>query len=296
MHEKMQNGAAREDRGAKILHRTLTRTGGLLMKKIIDELGYTERQVKQILLNKGKHKPKVLERYMTENDMSFAIVSDTHLCSRHAKMDELHTFYEICRKSGIQTIFHAGDIIDGNGSMYRGNLNELTVYGATRQVEYVANYYPRVDGIQTYFITGNHCNSFFNDNGIDIGDLIASKRPDMKYLGKYAADFMLNKVKIRLVHPDKAGAYSISYHAQKFCEQIQSGHKPDILIFGHRHVSLYFFYRNMHIFEAGTFQAQSDYLLRKGINPAIGGWICEVKEGKKDAVVAMNATFVPFFD
>lgn len=268
------------------------------MKKIINDLGFTEAQVKQILLSKGKtHKPKVLERYFTLNEQSFAIVSDTHLCSRHEKLNELHTFYAICEKVGIQTVFHAGDLSDGNGSMYRGQLSELTVYGVDRQAEYVIRNYPKFDGIKTYFITGNHDTSHYRDNGADIGKQISSGREDMVYLGQYSADFQLGKAKIRIVHPDKAGSYAISYHPQKFAEQIASGHKPDILINGHRHTSLYFFYRNIHIFEAGSFQGQTDYLLRKGINPAIGGWICEIKEGNKaDRVIAMTATFCPFFD
>ncbi len=142
-----------------------------------------------------------------------------------------------------------------------------------------------------------HCLSFYNDNGVDIGELIAEKRPDMKYIGQYDATIFLGKAKIQLVHGDGGTAYALSYKGQKFAEQIASGKKPDILIFGHYHTSFYFWYRNIHILNAGCFQGQTLYLARKGLNPAIGGWICTIKEGslKKDRVVAFQPCWIPFF-
>ena len=44
--------------------------------------------------------------------------------------------------------------------------------------------FPRVEGITTYFITGEHDLSFLKTKEkIDIGTVIASKREDMIYLG-----------------------------------------------------------------------------------------------------------------
>lgn len=121
----------------------------------------------------------------------------------------------------------------------------------------------------------------------------------MVYLGQYQGDIELGKMKIRLVHPDGGGAYAISYKAQKIAEQIHSGKKPDILILGHAHTSNYFFYRNIHILNGGTFEGQTSFLLRKGINPSIGGWIIRVRttEGNlnRTSVVAVSCSWIPFF-
>lgn len=266
------------------------------MKEIIRNLGLTNRQVINILIGKGSRKPKILSRYLSDSEEKFAIVSDTHLCSVHELLDELHTFYAICEKVGVRTVFHAGDILEGSGRIYRNQLNEIKVYGAMKQSDYVVENYPKVKGIKTCFITGNHCLSFFNENGIDVGKLISSKRKDMVYLGQYNAETKIGKARVRLVHAEGGGAYALSYKPQKFAEQILPGRKPDILVFGHWHSSIYFFYRNIHIFQAGTFQSQTDYQLRKALSPAIGGWICQIKEGKnRDRVVAMESCFVPFF-
>lgn len=266
------------------------------MKELLKKLGLSENQVKQILLENHRMSPRVLDRYLTKkNVIKFGIVSDTHLCSRQEKLNELHTFYAICKKIGVEDVLHIGDLVDGNGRIYRGQLNEIHTYGVIRQANYVIKNYPQEKGIKTFFITGNHCLSFYNENGVDIGNLIVEKRDDMIYLGQYQADIKLGRAKVRLLHHDKNPAYALSYPGQKLAEQIASGQKPDILLLGHLHSSFYFWYRNIHIFNCGTFQGQTAFLLRKGINPAIGGWICEIKEGKKDNVVALTISWIPFF-
>lgn len=176
------------------------------MKKLMDRLGFTEAQVKEILLERNRVKPKILPRYISDKKIKFGIVSDTHLGSRKEMLNELHTFYAICKKSGVNTIFHCGDILDGNGRMYRGQLSEIHTYGAMAQAKYVVKNYPKVEGIKTYFINGNHDLSFYNENGIDIGEIIASKRQDMIYLGHYTGDVTLDKVIVRMIHPDGGGA------------------------------------------------------------------------------------------
>lgn len=90
--------------------------------------------------------------------------------------------------------------------------------------------------------------------------------------------------------------YALSYKPQKIAEQIPSGEKPHIMIFGHWHLCFYFFYRLIHILQAGCFQGQSTYLLRKGINPTIGGWIVRVEKAndKKNTILSITPTFIPF--
>ena len=89
---------------------------------------------------------------------------------------------------------------------------------------------------------------------------------------------------------------ALSYRAQKISEQIPSGEKPQVLIFGHWHTAHYFFYRNMHIFNAACFEGQTSFLLRKGINPIIGGWTAEIRVGtdEKHPILSMQPCFIPF--
>lgn len=160
--------------------------------------------MKRIVQGK-KSRPKILTRNIGNKTFTFGAVSDTHFCSIHEKLDELHTFYEICRKENIKIVVHAGDLVSGWG-IYKGQENEVHTFGAEKQAQYVIDHYPKVEGITTYFITGNHCLSWWQKSGIDIGRLVAAGRPDMVYLGQYQGDLVVEGIKIRLLHPDKGGA------------------------------------------------------------------------------------------
>ena len=65
---------------------------------------------------------------------------------------------------------------------------------------------------------------------------------------------------LELNHPLDGAAYALSYSLQKYIESMQGGTKPNILLNGHHHKAMYLFYRNVHAFEAGTFQAQSSWM------------------------------------
>ena len=123
------------------------------LKDIIDKFGITEKQLISILAGKDT-KPKVLEHNISNKVFTFGIVSDTHFGSIHEKIDELYTFYAICKKEGINVVVHAGDLVAGWG-VYKGQENEVHTFGADGQVAYVIKNYPKVKGITTYFITGN---------------------------------------------------------------------------------------------------------------------------------------------
>ena len=123
--------------------------------EIMQELNLSEAQVVNILLGKKMKKGKVLKQSLTDTLVRFGVLGDTHLCSKEEKLDELVSFYDICRKMGVKTVFHAGDIVDGWG-VYRGQQAEVHTFGAKGQADYVIKNYPQVAGITTHFITGNH--------------------------------------------------------------------------------------------------------------------------------------------
>lgn len=125
--------------------------------------------------------------------------------------------------------------------------------------------------------------------------MIASERKDLVYLGQYQGQMAVGDIKIRVLHPDGGGAYAVSYKAQKIAEQIPSGTKPHILGIGHYHTANYLFYRNMHIFNLGCFEGQTPYEMRKGLNPAVGGWIVNVHYSG-DTITSLTPIFVPFIE
>jgi len=214
-------------------------------------------------------------------DMLFGFVTDTHLCSTHERLKDLDTAYKIFQQEGIKTVYHAGDVVAGV-DVYRGQNNELKVWGMDNQAEYVRKQYPKVDGMTTYFITGNHDLSFLNESGADIGTLIESKRNDMIYLDQIEADVKLSKDTVmRLWHGGGGSAYALSYKGQRLVASLEGGNKPKIILAGHYHQPFYMDYRNVHYLQGGAFERQSIWLKRIGIQPACTAWIveCHINNG-----------------
>jgi len=261
--------------------------------------------LQNILKGDQRNKPKVLQRFMSDDYVLFGAIGDTHINSIEEKLDALHTFYDICKKEGVKEVFHCGDIVSGQG-IYPGQMNEIKNFGVHQQAKYAIENYPKVDGITSTFICGNHdlCKPFWATAGVDIGKLISAEREDLNYIGQYCADIEFNtgiptqkKLVIRLLHPDSGMPYALSYRIQKIIENMRSGQKPDILLMGHLHTSMYLFHRNVHGLQVGCFEGQTTFLQRKGINPEIGGYICKARLGKgKDKIVSFTPTWIPFYD
>src|SRR6056297_2346445 len=81
------------------------------------------------------------------HELTFALISDTHLGSAAEHLDELHDFYDRCADRGITDVFHCGDICDG-WEVHPGHLNEIKpeAAGWQRLREYVVSNYPQRDG------------------------------------------------------------------------------------------------------------------------------------------------------
>ena len=260
------------------------------MKEKLKKYGLTEAELQRILVNQKKPKIRSIDKlYKNHEEVKIAVVSDTHLGSKYEDLEALHHFYKHAKAEGCQCVLHSGDIVQGSHRIYRGGEYELHTFGAESQAKYVRDNYPR--DLTTYFITGNHCASFWKDAGIDIGTLIDC--PEIRYIGSLQADITIKGIKFRLIHPSGSPAYALSYKIQKFAEQMRSGEKPNVFISGHYHSSVYFFYRNMHCLMAGSFQKQTPYLLAKGVNPTIGGWILTLR-GKEGENIGIDTSFILF--
>jgi predicted phosphodiesterase len=257
--------------------------------KILKKYGLTEKELERILVQRKKPKIRKLDRlYKDHTEVKIAIVSDTHLGSKYEALQALHNFYEFAAHENCKCVLHAGDLIDG-AKIYRGQEYEVHTHGVDAQVDYVRRNYPR--NLPTYFLTGNHDYAWVKLAGVDIGTMVADD--DLRYLGALQADIEIAGIKFRLFHGEGGSSYALSYKAQKIAEQIPSAEKPNVLLCGHWHVSHYFFYRNMHIINCGAFQRQTPYLMRKGINPTIGGWVVTLRhqEGRN---IGIDLSFILF--
>ena len=131
----------------------------------------------------------------------FGSVSDTHMCSKWQQLTHLNTMYDIFKREGIETVYHAGDITEGV-NMRQGHQYEVFRHGTDEQQQYVIDNYPKRKGMITKFITGNHDHSGIKSAGHDIGIPIGRDRDDMIYLGMSNAKVELTpKCILELNHP-----------------------------------------------------------------------------------------------
>ena len=228
----------------------------------------------------------------------FGLIGDTHLGSIYENLPALRAFYEHCREVGIDTILHAGDVLDGE-KMYKGHEYEIHQHGWEKQKRWFEKVAPRVDGITTYFITGNHDHSFRKHAGISVGPELETLRPDWKFIGavegKYVFEQGGKRFTVKLLHPDGGSSYAISYRTQKLIEGMEGGTKPDLLGIGNYHkAELLPSYRNVCALQVGTFQRQTQlFMLPKGLAAHMGGWVLEANIGKR--CNTFKSQFVAFY-
>ena len=134
------------------------------------------------------------------NIFKIGVVSDTHIGSRFQQLTHLNTFYKMCKEEGITDIFHSGDLLEGNGKLYRGQQFEMFLNGASNQVDYVVKHYPKIKGITTHMISGNHDFSFYKESGYDAVREICYQRDDIEYLGVFGAYITIGKTRFYLMH------------------------------------------------------------------------------------------------
>ena len=235
--------------------------------------------------------------------LRFGFVSDTHLGSKFERMDVLNALYDIYAGEGIDTVYHGGNIIDGE---CRFNKYEIHTQGLTPQVEYCIDNYPKKKGITTYFITGDdHEGWYIQRERINIGEYIemraySSMRTDLKYIGHVEADIDLaeneGKSWMRIMHGGGGTAYALSYTPQKIVESYQGGEKPRILLLGHYHKIDYCFPREVHVIQMGCTEDQTIFMRKKKIQAHIGGGILKINRAPDGTINRVNVEYITFFD
>ena len=224
------------------------------------------------------------------------LVSDTHLGSKCDRLDLLNAAYQEAANRGITTVLHAGDISDGYYPNRPQQLYELKTIGADQTTDYIVDKYPHIDGIDTYFIAGNHDFTFVRNDGYDIGKAIDRQREDMHYLGPDVATVNINGIKIRLVHGSKGPAYALSYKLQKYAETISEDEKPHILMQGHFHNSFYMYYQGMHCFQVPSTIDQTQFARSMGLKNEKGVWFVHLETDGKGNIISVSPQLYDFND
>jgi DNA polymerase II small subunit/DNA polymerase delta subunit B len=270
------------------------KTLNITNQELLDELshrGYFASKVPPQVTGKT-FEPDV--KRLSGDKYRFAVISCTQLGSKYQQLSHLYTFYSICKRRGIRVVLHCGDLVDGE-KVYRGQEYELFVHGADAQRDYVVENYPKIEGISTKVILGNHDESFYKTAGYNIVKAVCSKREDMEYVGDYYATAKIDGIKVALMHGAGGVAYARSYKLQKIVEQLAPEQKPHMLFVGHWHIQAHIpAYRNVEAFSMGCFQSQTPFLTRLGLFPNIGGVILEVVTDET-GIKSIKTEWIPFY-
>jgi len=233
------------------------------------------------------------------------VVSDSHLCSRYARLDVLEGAYDRFAEEGITDVYHAGNLVDGE---FRYNRYELLAHGITDQAMYTLDNYPQRSGITTHYISGEcHEGWWMKREGIDFGRYLemeagARGRKDLHYLGYLEADVKLvgpnGKFSyMRIFHPGGGTAYAISYRPQKIVESLQGGEKPAVLIVGHFHKQAgAMMIRNVWTILAGCTMDQNPFMRKRQIEAHVGYAVLEMQQDKKGAVRRVRIEETSYYD
>lgn len=225
----------------------------------------------------------------------FGALSDTHLGSKAERLDVLHDLYDWYEREGVDLVYHAGNIIEGER---RFNTREVYVHGMDNQIANLAEKYPYREGITTKYVCGDDHEGWYQQEvGISIGRHIQHVlgdhgRHDFEYLGYVEADIEhknnAGSFILRVMHPGGGSAYAISYSVQKIIEGLQGGEKPAMLLAGHYHKLEHLPHiRNVDVIQTGCTTDQSVFLRKKKIDCHIGGWLVEIEQCKKTGAIAM---------
>ncbi len=234
--------------------------------------------------------------------LRFGFVSDTHLGSKFERMDVLNALYDIYADEGIDTVYHGGNIIDGE---CRFNKYEIHTRGLTPQVEYCVQNYPKKKNVKTLFITADdHEGWYIQRERINIGRYIEMEahragRDDLVYIGHVEADIGLglkDESWMRIMHGGGGTAYALSYTPQKIVESYQGGEKPRILLLGHYHKIDYCFPREVHVIQMGCTCDQTIFMRKKKIQAHVGGGILEIRQAPDGTINRVKVEYITFFD
>lgn len=226
-------------------------------------------------------------------EFKIALVSDTHLGHKTEALEELHAFYDYAYSQGVRDFYHAGDVTDGYYSNRAGSIFEQHKIGFDQQKDYVVDAYPKMKGVTTYFITGNHDATHVRNGGANIGYAIDSLRDDMVYLGhNFAKIWLTENLDMNLVHPGDGSAYGVSLKMQKLIDGAKGKRKAKIQASGHYHKMNWIYWKGTHGFTMPSFQHQTGFMIDKGLLSYVGGYILHIKVDPEGNLISLTPEYV----
>lgn len=241
----------------------------------------TEKELNAIIQSANgysQYKPKGIPHNSKEDGhFKFIVTGDSHIGHKEFREDWWDFMVDRGIKENVDFMYHTGDILEGMSGR-PGHIYELEYIGFEAQFKKAKELLEKCP-FEIRMITGNHDGWLMGkaDQGVNVGMRLQESLSNFVYLGHDEADDEIQNVKIKLFHGGSGGAAkTYSYRLQNFVDTIYGGTKPNILLAGHTHKSIFFLKRNVHVFETGTLCTQSRFMRGKSLEAHTGYWIVTV--------------------
>ena len=221
------------------------------------------------------------------------VMGDVHFGSKYCLYELVDIAFREFEKEGCDIVCQVGDLTEGMSNR-PGHVYELDRIGYHEQKKVAIEYMSRCPA-PLYIIDGNHDRWFIKSNGALIVKDICDAIDHAEFLGHDEGNLSLGgNATLRMWHGEDGSSYAVSYRIQKIIESLTGGQKPNVMLFGHVHKSMYLFDRHIHCYSAGAFQRQTAWMRGKRLSSHTGFWIVDVyvNEG---GVAKTTGTWYPFY-
>ena len=243
--------------------------------------------------------------FIDNSSEKILVISDLNLGSKYQQLSFLNEVYKKAYAEGIRKVIVCGDISAGLISPKNIYYNSLFKYDTQSQAEYIIDNYPKLNGMKTYFITGEKDHTHEIKNSESIGKMIADKRKDMIYLGPNHCTVnlihkdkdtgkILEQAKILVRHPKGKVAYTLSYKPQQYISSIRSEDKVDMILHGHFLSCEKMHFRGVDEISVPGMTATTPKMKDDGSNNTVGAWILDIQL-KKKGIEKVVPTLIPCY-
>lgn len=234
------------------------------------------------------------------NDTEFRslLISDTRLGSKYQQLSRLNDAYLQAWDLGYNKVILLGDISEGLYSKKNPYYQTLFLDTTESQIEYIINNYPYIEGMTTYFITGDQDRTHTTTNGIDIGRAIGEERSDMIYLGNMRCLLNIRKMTVLAQHL-KIGAFdrakTVSLKPQDFISAMRSEDRVDMILDGHLLVDQQLTERGMNEIAVPSLVATTPRIKSNAVPHNVGYILLNTTLTKDGKFKEKEATFAPYY-
>jgi predicted phosphodiesterase len=221
------------------------------------------------------------------------VMGDIHFGSKYCLYELVDKAFKEFEDKNCDIVCQVGDLTEGMSNR-PGQIYELSHLGYHEQKKVSIEYMSRCPR-PLYMIDGNHDRWFIKSNGALIVPDICDAIEHATFLGHDEGNISLGgTATVRLWHGEDGSSYAVSYRIQKIVESLTGGQKPNVMLLGHVHKSMYLFDRHIHCYSAGAFQRQTSWMRGKRLASHTGFWIVDIYVNKT-GVAKTTGTWYPFY-